>query len=143
MAEVHRQALLPYPAEAVFDLVNDVAQYPHFLPGCVGVDVHEASAEEVLATVHAQARGISERFTTRNALDRPSTIHMVLEDGPFSSLEGAWRFTALGEAGCKVEVEVRYEASGLLGRTLAPFVSAAADRVMSAFVTRARETLPA
>ena len=29
---IQRSALLPYPAQALFDLVNDVASYPQFLP---------------------------------------------------------------------------------------------------------------
>src|SRR5690606_21700652 len=38
-----RSALLPYPARALNDLVNDVASYPQFLPWCSTSEVLEES----------------------------------------------------------------------------------------------------
>ncbi|PKM01470.1 MAG: ubiquinone-binding protein, partial [Gammaproteobacteria bacterium HGW-Gammaproteobacteria-6] len=36
---IQRSALLPYPAQALFDMVNDVASYPQFLPWCSATEV--------------------------------------------------------------------------------------------------------
>ena len=48
---IQRSALLPYPAQALFDLVNDVASYPDFLPWCAASEVLEASETPgILAT---------------------------------------------------------------------------------------------
>ena len=44
---VKRSALLPYAAEAVFDIVNDVSRYPEFLPWCSGAEGVEANPDEV------------------------------------------------------------------------------------------------
>lgn len=40
---IQRSALLPYPAQALYDLVNDVARYPEFLPWCSAAEVLESS----------------------------------------------------------------------------------------------------
>ena len=36
MPQISRTALVPYSAEQMYQLVNDVQSYPQFLPGCTG-----------------------------------------------------------------------------------------------------------
>ena len=48
---IQRSALLPYLAQALYDLVNDVARYPEFLPWCSDAKVIESSAEHMRASV--------------------------------------------------------------------------------------------
>lgn len=48
---IQRSALLPYPAQALYDLVNDVARYPEFLPWCSTAEVLEGSDEYMVASV--------------------------------------------------------------------------------------------
>ena len=42
MPQISRTALVPYSAEQMYQLVNDVQSYPQFLPGCTGsrIGVH-------------------------------------------------------------------------------------------------------
>jgi ribosome-associated toxin RatA of RatAB toxin-antitoxin module len=59
-------------------------------------------------------------------------------DGPFRSLEGAWRLAALGTAGCKIEFHMRYEfASRLLEKIVGPVFDPIAGSLVEAFVKRA------
>lgn len=37
MPQISRTALVPYSAEQMYQLVNDVQSYPQFLPGCTEV----------------------------------------------------------------------------------------------------------
>lgn len=138
MSTITRTALLSYPAEQMFVMVNDVASYPQFVPGCKGVDVIENSASMVIARVHASARGFSETFTTRNTLVAHSRIDLELADGPFDRFAGAWLFQPLGVAGCKVTLQLDFQLRGLL-RAVEPLVGKAADAIVDAFVKRARE----
>ncbi|MBY0378676.1 MAG: hypothetical protein K2Q33_08970, partial [Gammaproteobacteria bacterium] len=41
MADIHRQARVPHSAEKMYDLVNDIASYPLFLPWCKAARVNE------------------------------------------------------------------------------------------------------
>ncbi len=38
MKQVSRSALVSFSAEQMFNLVNDVAKYPEFLPGCSALE---------------------------------------------------------------------------------------------------------
>lgn len=139
MKRVERSALLPLSAEQVFDVVNDVAAYPDFLPWCDQSRVLEASATEMQAQLTIAKGAIRQNFTTLNRLSRPERIDISLIEGPFSSLEGSWRFTALGEGGCKVELKLSFDFdSRLANLALGKVFEQAADTLVDAFSQRAR-----
>jgi ribosome-associated toxin RatA of RatAB toxin-antitoxin module len=72
--EVRRSALVTFSPEQMFDLVVDVERYPQFLPWVTGAELHEKSERDLLASMEMQRAGVSERFTTRNTFERPSTM---------------------------------------------------------------------
>jgi len=49
VTHISRSALVPYAAEAMFDLVDDVPAYPEFLPWCKGAYVLSDDGDEVTA----------------------------------------------------------------------------------------------
>ncbi len=51
MTEIQRSAQVPYTAAQMYQLVNDVASYPEFLPWCDHVDVLQRTDSEVVARV--------------------------------------------------------------------------------------------
>ena len=93
-----------------------------------------------MATLRINFRGLKEEFTTENR-DRPhERIDMKLVSGPFRSLEGGWRFIALSEAACKVELNLRYEfASSLLDKLVGAVFDEIANSLVDAFARRADE----
>jgi len=139
MREVKRSALLPYSAEKMFDLVADVERYPEFLPWCTAATVLARDGEDVTAQL-ALARGrASARFTTRNRLVRAQFLEMNLLEGPFRSLEGRWDFVPIGDAGCRVELAIRFETQGsLAGIVLGPVFEGICNQLVDAFAQRAR-----
>ncbi len=137
---VHRSVLLPYSARQMFELVERVEDYPRFLPWCGGTEVARLSGAGVLATVTIDYRGIRQRFTTVNLNQPHEAILMRLREGPFTRLEGEWRFRSLREDACKVEFSLDYVfARGLLGRALAPVFDQIARSFIDAFVRRAEQ----
>lgn len=143
MARVQRSALLPYAAADVFAIVNDVLRYPEFLPWCSDATVLEETAEEVVAALSLSASGITETFTTRNRLTPFEKIEMVLISGPFRELSGGWTFTRLGDdAGCRVELDLNFQMSGMKS-LLGVVFNRAADQMVDAFSARANEVLGA
>ena len=93
MPQISRTALVPYSAEQMYQLVNDVKSYPQFLPGCTGSRVLESTPGQMTAAVDVSKAGISKTFTTRNQLTSNQSILMHLVDGPFKKLIGGWKFT--------------------------------------------------
>jgi ribosome-associated toxin RatA of RatAB toxin-antitoxin module len=59
-------------------------------------------------------------------------------DGPFSRLDGGWRFTGLAGRGCKVELNLHYQfSSRILEKLIGPVFSHIADTMVDAFARRA------
>src|SRR6218665_2948749 len=137
---IQRSALLPYPAQALFDLVNDVASYPQFLPWCSSSEVLSADAQEMRATLTVAKGGLSQRFMTRNRLVPGASIEMQLEEGPFSQLHGLWEFKALGDKACKISLDMTFDYAGpLVKATLGPLFNQAANTLVDAFCQRAKQ----
>ena len=109
MRRVNRSALVPYTAREMFILVDDVESYPEFLPWCSSAEVHNRTAEIVEATLELHKGSLSDHFTTRNTRCEFETIEIELVDGPFRHLQGGWRFTEIGEEGCKLALELDFE----------------------------------
>lgn len=137
---IQRSALLPYPAQALYDLVNDVASYPQFLPWCAASEVLEVSETHMRASLTVAKGNISQRFMTRNTLVPGQNIEMQLEEGPFSQLQGIWEFKALGDKACKISLDLTFDYAGSLVRaTLGPLFTQAANTMVDAFCQRAKQ----
>ena len=137
---IQRSALLPYPAHALYDLVNDVASYPKFLPWCSASQVLEVGDSHMLASLEVAKGSLSQRFVTRNALVPGLRIEMNLEEGPFTRLHGVWEFKALGDKACKISLDLSFDYAGPLVRaTLGPLFNQAANTLVDAFCQRAKQ----
>lgn len=137
---IQRSALLPYPAQALYDLVNDVARYPEFLPWCSSSEVLEASETEMVASLGVAKGGLSQRFVTRNRLVPGQVIEMNLEEGPFTELHGVWNFKPLGEKACKISLDLSFDYAGpIVKATLGPLFNQAANTLVDAFCQRAKQ----
>ena len=140
MQQVVRSALVPFSAEQMFDLVNDVASYSEFLPGCSGSRILQADQSSMLACVDVSKAGIRKTFTTSNQLIRGQSILMTLVDGPFKTLKGGWVFTSLDENACKVELKLEFEfSSKMIEIVFGKIFEELTNNMMNAFIQRARE----
>ncbi|WP_197091777.1 type II toxin-antitoxin system RatA family toxin [Serratia oryzae] len=140
MPQISRSALVPFSAEQMYQLVNDVHSYPDFLPGCIGSRVLAASPNEMTAAVDVAKAGISKTFTTRNTLHDNQRINMQLVDGPFRKLMGGWQFTALSPEACKVELHLDFEFTNkLIELAFGKVFKELAGNMVQAFTQRAKE----
>ncbi len=124
----------------MYQLVNDIASYPRFLPWCTSARVVSSKENEVVAALGIKRGPLRAEFTTRNLLEPDKRVLMQLVSGPFRVLEGLWTFTPLGDLGCRVEFEMRFEFSIRVAGTLfEPLFEDTAGSLVDAFVRRARE----
>ena len=144
MKQVSRSALVSFSAEQMFNLVNDVASYPEFLPGCSGSRVIESSTGAMVASVDVAKAGISKTFTTSNELKDGESIIMNLVDGPFNSLKGAWSFTPLDDKAFKVELKLEFEfSSNMIELAFGKVFNELTSNMVNAFSSRAKQVYPA
>src|SRR3954468_20715610 len=139
MREVKRSALIAEAPARMYALINDIERYPEFVPGCVGAKVIERKDHEVVAMLDIRRGPLKTEFTTRNLLEPDRRVLMQLVSGPFRVLEGLWTLNPLGDLGCRIELEMRFEfANRLTGALFEPLFEDTAASLVDAFVTRAR-----
>ncbi|WP_029407311.1 type II toxin-antitoxin system RatA family toxin [Thiomicrorhabdus sp. Milos-T2] len=140
MKKIARTALLPYSAQQVFDLVNDVKSYPEFLPWCGGSEVISQTDVEMDASVTIAKAGIKQTFKTHNHLVPGERIEMHLIEGPFKALRGEWEFKVLDVDACKIIFEVEFEvSSGILNAAIGPIFEYIAATMVDSFCERAKQ----
>lgn len=142
MKHVKKSVLLWYSPREMFDLVVDVPAYPQFLPWCQRAEVLSQEPGAMTARLHLAYAGVRHAFTTRNTQVEGQSVSMGLVDGPFSHLEGLWRFLPLGPDGkaCKVEFALSYAFSSRpLELVVSPVFDRIANTFVDAFVARAEQ----
>ena len=140
MPVVDRHALMPYSAQTMFDIVNDVAAYPKFLPWCGDTKIISKTDRAMKASVLMKKGKLNHWFTTANNMVPGEKIEMKLVDGPFKSLDGVWEFTAFDETTSKVKLILNFEfSSGITALLLSPIFTQIANSMVDSFCSRAHE----
>ena len=140
MELIDRSALVPYTADEMYALVSDILTYPQFLPWCSGTQILSREGQELSARIDFSVSSVSQSFTTSNQLKPGEEIAMQLVDGPFSQLEGRWRFEPLGDAGCKISLLLEYDfSSKMVSLVVGPVFNKIANTLVDAFQKRAVE----
>lgn len=139
MRTLTRSALVARPPAEVFALVNDVASYPQFVPGCSAAEVLLHTESEIVARLRVHRGPLSTELTTRNRPSPHSEIRLELVAGPLRALEGVWKFTPVGSNGCRIDLQLQFEfSSSLKAALLAPLIEGVASSMVQAFVSRAQ-----
>lgn len=123
----------------MFVLIDDVEAYPEFLPWCNDTEVHKRTDDIVDATLELHKGSLSNHFTTRNTRHEFETIEIALIGGPFRHLQGGWRFTEIGEEGCKVSLELEFEFENMIIDVMfGAFFEDTCNSLVDAFTRRAQ-----
>ena len=149
MKHVQRSVLLWYSPREMYDLVTGVQTYPAFLPWCEKAEVLEQHEGGMTARLTLAKAGVRHAFTTRNTHEHPHQVTLALVDGPFSILEGCWRFVSVEQAGqdadgepkaCRVAFDLRYAfSSAALESLVSPIFDRVASTLVDSFVMRAEQ----
>ena len=138
MNKVQRSALVMHSDQSMFDLVNDVENYPLFMDGCQATEVFEKTDSLMVARLDLKKGGVKTSFMTRNRLTEPSSIEMALEDGPFKNLKGLWTFKALTADACKVSLDLEFEFNNMaMGFAASQLFSSMANNLVDSLCRRA------
>ncbi len=149
MKHVKRSVLLWYSPREMYDLVTGVVDYPAFLPWCEQAEVLAQHDDGITARLTLAKAGVRHAFTTRNVHHAPREVRLELVDGPFSTLEGHWRFAPVAKAGkgaggepaaCKVGFDLQYAfSSPALEALVSPIFDRVAGTLVDSFVMRAEQ----
>lgn len=130
---------MPYSAEQMYQLVNQVDEYPKFLNWCSNASILKQTSEQITASVEINKTGLTQSFTTINTLTPNQRIDMQLKEGLFKQLTGAWVFTKLNDQACKVELNLSFSfSSKVVDMAISPIFTSIANSQLEAFVARAK-----
>jgi ribosome-associated toxin RatA of RatAB toxin-antitoxin module len=140
MANVNRSALVPFSAEQMYKLVDDIETYTEFLPWCSSANIHSRTDDTVEASIGIAKGSVQKEFRTRNILQKDKQIEMQLVDGPFKYLHGYWTFNELKADACKVSLDLDYEFSNkIVSLAIGPVFNQVANTLVDSFVQRAKD----
>ena len=111
MPIIKRELIVPYSAEAMFTLVNQIESYPQFLPWCRHARILEQNEQLIKATLVLAKGGLHKAFSTCNRLTPNRFIAIELIDGPFKKLNGLWQFEAINPTECHIHFDLEFEFS--------------------------------
>ena len=130
---------MPYSAEQMYQLVNQVDDYPKFLNWCSDASILKQTSDQIIASVEINKSGFNKNFTTINTLTPNQRIDMKLKEGMFKQLNGAWVFTKLNDQACKIELSLNFSfSSKILDLAISPIFTSIANSQLEAFVARAK-----
>ncbi len=140
MKRITRSALVPFSAKQIYNLVDDLEKYPEFVPYCKKVTIINRKDQSVSAELEIAKGSIAKSFSTENHLVPFNQINMSLLNGPFKSLDGCWRFNALSDDACKVELDLAFEFSNkLTSFAFSKLFNELAEKMINAFTERAHQ----
>jgi len=140
MHKIEQKVTVPYTIEQMFSLVDDILSYPKFLPGCSSAVVLSRAPDEVKATLKIAKGLASYSFSTVNKLHPHERIQMNLLEGPFSHLNGEWRFIPLSNGNTEVHFSLQFEfSSRILSNLFGIVFNKVAHSFVQAFCDRAKQ----
>jgi ribosome-associated toxin RatA of RatAB toxin-antitoxin module len=136
---IERSALVEQTPVQMFALVNDIANYPQFMDGCIAAEVVEQSDKYVTGRLDIRKGGFEQSFVTRNTLYPFERIDMQLVEGPFEQLDGQWLFQPIGEIGCRVSLTLTFQFKNrLIALAGNPWIESVGNQLVDSVCQRAR-----
>jgi ribosome-associated toxin RatA of RatAB toxin-antitoxin module len=140
MNVLKRNAIVPYSARQMFELVNNIEDYPRFLPWCHSSKIISHTDAEIVAELEINWKGVHKSFTTRNILHPYDRMEIDLVNGPLHHMEGFWTFQSLDVHACKIMLDLEFEfTGGLIDRLFQPVFQHITNTLVEAFSKRAVE----
>lgn len=140
MNTLKRSALVPYSARQMFELVNNIEDYPRFLQWCSKSTIVSRTEAEVVAELDIHWKGMTKSFSTRNVLIPYSAMEISLVHGPMRHMKGKWDFVEVSETACKVMLDLEFEFAGsFIDLLFQPVFQSIANSLVDAFCKRAVE----
>jgi len=141
MPDLFIERHVPHLPERMFDLVNDVEDYPRFLPNVSDMHVKRDSGTDAdvrYAKMTVQFGPIKQAYTSRVEASRTArTITAKAIDGPFAYLDSKWTFEPEG-TGTRIRFDIDFKFSNpLIASVAEPAFAAKQDEIMDAFVDEA------
>lgn len=138
MSVINKSAIVFFSAKKMFNLVDSIEEYPQFLSWCGSTKIIERNIDFTTASIEIAYKGIRQIFTTKNTKKNFDEMVMTLVDGPFKKLSGVWKFKALDQESCKINLDLEYEFNNsVISTILSPVFDYIAKTFIDEFIQEA------
>jgi coenzyme Q-binding protein COQ10 len=138
MAKHREKSILPYSQEQLFELVADIERYPEFVPCWIDANIHRRDGDIVHVEQLLNLGAIRRRFVSKAVLQRPVSVKVTSNDGPFRHLDIHWQIESLPAGGCILMLSTEFQLnSDMLGKLLGGFFRGETGRLLKVFENRA------
>lgn len=138
MTKIKKQASVTYSAKQMYALVNDIKNYPEFLPWCTKTNILQQNGDSLTASVSISMGKLKQSFTTRNVMKADDSIYMKLVEGPFKELTGHWQFHDDDSGKCHVSLDMQFEFKNkIVKHAFGAAFKKITDSMVDAFIERA------
>ena len=138
MAQHREKSVLPYSQAQLFELVADVERYPEFVPCWIDASVRWRDGDIVQVEQVLNLGAIQRRFISKAVLQRPVSVQVTSNDGPFRHLYIHWHIEPLPDTGCNLILSTDFELrSDILQKLLSSFFRGETWRLLKVFENRA------
>lgn len=135
---ISHTALVNYSQKEMYDLVNNIKDYPEFIPMCKSVVIYEHTKNNARIILNIHKGKIKIGLGTYNTMIINKEIKMNLMQGPFKTLSGIWQFIKLKNNLTKIILTMTFELdTKLFSFGLGFFIDILAKSMVDAFCKRA------
>ncbi len=138
MNKIYKEENINVNLPIIFNLINDVENYPSFLPWCINTEVNRETSDRMVGKIYISKNFIKWDFTTKNKIVEEKSIELSLVDGPFKNLDGKWSFTKIDENNTRVSLEINYEfKNSLIEISIEPIFTSIMNSILQSFIDQA------
>ncbi len=142
MPSFSTKELFYYPTSFLYEIVTDVAQYPSFLPWCLGAQILEKNDDMLIADLTVGAGPFKDTFRSRVLLTPFSKVEVLYEKGPLKHLRNIWEFNEVAnDTQVFFEVDFSFQ-NPFLNKIMESAFPKASQKMMEAFKKRAEKLYP-
>jgi len=141
MPDLFLERHVPHLPDRMFDLVNDLKNYPRFLPNVSAMEVRRddsVASDVCFAKMTISFGPVTQAYTSRVEASRADhTITAKAVDGPFAYLNSKWTFEPEG-TGCRIRFDIDFKISNpMIAAVAEPAFAAKQGQILDAFVEEA------
>ena len=138
MKRIYKEEEINVAMSIIFNLINNIEEYPKFLPWCKKTEVTKESENLQIGKIFISKSFINWSFSTKNIIDRNKSISLSLIDGPFDKLDGSWNFKEIDDNNTLVSLEINYKfKNSLIELSIEPIFTTIMNSILESFVDEA------
>ncbi len=138
MKRIYKEEEINVTMSIIFNLINNIEEYPKFLPWCKKTEVTKESENSQIGKIFISKSFINWSFSTKNIIVRNKSISLSLIDGPFDNLDGSWNFKKIDDNNTHVSLEINYKfKNSLIELSIEPIFTTIMNSILESFVDQA------